>query len=251
MPRGAIPPARRVAYLRDAPAEDTTDLALRIMALRALGGDVSGAPSAVGATAPPGRPDRAARQLDGLGRPRAARAAGPRAVRYLLRAQRRSGGWSWMPSGAPDSNDTAAVIQALRRSGVRGRPIRRGLDYIRRLTAPNGGVRLDPRPRARTPSRRRGRSRRTSPPGRGRRAPPSGSSPRSAVPTGATATAALRGHAGARHRAGAAGARPEAVSAALTQPGSGRQSRPSSTSSSIRPGCQYHCQLNHRGSSRS
>ena len=46
------------------------------------------------------------------------------------------------PRGAPDTNDTAAVIQALRSTGVRGRPIRRGLAYIRRLTAPSGGVRL-------------------------------------------------------------------------------------------------------------
>ena len=67
---------------------------------------------------------------------------GSATIRYLLRAQHRSGGWSWFPRGAPDSNDTAAVIQALRKSGVRGRPIRRGLAYIRRLTAPNGGVRL-------------------------------------------------------------------------------------------------------------
>jgi hypothetical protein len=36
------------------------------------------------------------------------------------------------------------VIQALRASGVRGRPIRRGLAFLRRLTAPNGGVRLAP-----------------------------------------------------------------------------------------------------------
>jgi hypothetical protein len=67
-----------------------------------------------------------------------------KAVRYILRRQRRSGGWSWAPNGAPDSNDTAAAIQALRWSGVRGRPIRRGLAYLRALTAKNGGVRLTP-----------------------------------------------------------------------------------------------------------
>ena len=135
-------PTRPVAaYLREAPVEDTTDLALRILALRALG-----EPTA------PFR-DRLERQRRADGRigslvnstiwsvlalPKGQRAA----VRYLLRRQRASGGWSWAPNGAPDSNDTAAAIQALRWNGVRGRPIRRGLAYIKRLTAPNGGVRL-------------------------------------------------------------------------------------------------------------
>jgi prenyltransferase beta subunit len=136
-------PASRSAavYLRDAPVEDTTDLALRVLALRAAGDD------------PAAFVDRLRRQRRADGRigalvnstiwgvlalPRGER----RAVRYLLRQQRRSGGWSWAPNGAPDSNDTAAAIQALRWSGIRGRPIRRGLAFIRRLTARNGGVRL-------------------------------------------------------------------------------------------------------------
>jgi Prenyltransferase and squalene oxidase repeat len=135
-------PARSAAtYLRETPAEDTTDLALRVLALRALG------------ESPAPLLDRLQRQRRRDGRvgalvnstiwsvlalPRGERPA----VRYLLRQQRRSGGWSWAPNGAPDSNDTAAAIQALRWNGVRGRPIRRGLAYIRRLTAPNGGVRL-------------------------------------------------------------------------------------------------------------
>lgn len=138
---GRRPVHPAVAYLRDAPIEDTTDLALRIMALRVLGADVGELTA---------RLERQ-RRRDGrigslvnstawsalaLGRP------GPTTIRYLLRAQHRTGGWSWAPGGAPDSNDTAAVIQALRSVGVRGRPIRRGLVYIRRLTAPNGGVRL-------------------------------------------------------------------------------------------------------------
>jgi hypothetical protein len=63
-------------------------------------------------------------------------------VQALLQAQTTSGGWSWLRGGAPDSNDTAAAIQALRWSKVRGRPISRGLAFIRGLTAANGGVRL-------------------------------------------------------------------------------------------------------------
>jgi hypothetical protein len=131
------------SYLRDAPVSDTTDLALRVLALRALG------------ESPEPFLERLGRQRRRDGRigalvnsttwavlalPRGERAA----VRYLLRQQRRSGGWSWAPNGAPDSNDTAVAVQALRWSGVRGRPIRRGLAYIRALTASNGGVRLTP-----------------------------------------------------------------------------------------------------------
>jgi hypothetical protein len=138
---GRTPARSSAAYLRDAPVADTTDLALRVMALRALG------------ESPEPFLERLQRQgrRDGrigalvnstlwslLALPRGQRSA----VRYVLRQQRRSGGWSWVPNGAPDSNDTAAAIQALRWNGVRGRTIRRGLAYIRRLTAPNGGVRL-------------------------------------------------------------------------------------------------------------
>jgi hypothetical protein len=66
------------------------------------------------------------------------------AVRYLLRRQSRSGGWSWSAVGAPDSNDTAAALQALRSAGVRGPPIRRGLAYLRRLQKRDGGFELTP-----------------------------------------------------------------------------------------------------------
>ena len=140
---GRSPSRPAAAYLRDAPIEDTTDLALRILALRALGEN------------PAALVERLERQRRRDGRigplvnstiwgvlalPKGERAA----VRYLLRQQRRSGGWSWTPNGAPDSNDTAAAIQALRWNGVRGRPIRRGLAYIRRLTGRDGGVRLVP-----------------------------------------------------------------------------------------------------------
>jgi hypothetical protein len=67
------------------------------------------------------------------------------AVRYLIRAQRRSGGWGWSPGGAPDSNDTAAAVQALRATGARGTPVRRGLTYLRRLHNRDGGFELIPR----------------------------------------------------------------------------------------------------------
>jgi hypothetical protein len=68
----------------------------------------------------------------------------PGTKRYLLRQQARSGGWSWWPGGAPDSNDTAAAVQALRSLGVTGRPIRGALTYLRRLQNRDGGFELRP-----------------------------------------------------------------------------------------------------------
>jgi uncharacterized protein YfaS (alpha-2-macroglobulin family) len=70
--------------------------------------------------------------------------APPASVRYLLRRQTRSGGWPWIVGAAPDSNDTAAAVQALRAAGVRGAPIRRALTYLRRLQNRDGGFELTP-----------------------------------------------------------------------------------------------------------
>ena len=69
--------------------------------------------------------------------------AAPRAlVRALLAVQHRSGGWSWLRGGAPDSNDTAAAIQALRASGVGGKPIDRAVAFLRRHQNRDGGFEL-------------------------------------------------------------------------------------------------------------
>ena len=65
-------------------------------------------------------------------------------LRYLLEQQRPSGGWSWYPNGAPDSNDTAAAIEALRAAGVTGAAVRRGLAYLRKLERKDGGFALIP-----------------------------------------------------------------------------------------------------------
>jgi hypothetical protein len=69
-------------------------------------------------------------------------APGPATGRYIAARQYRSGGWSWQAGSAPDSNDTAAAIQALRSLGVSGRPVRRGLAYLRRLQNRDGGFEL-------------------------------------------------------------------------------------------------------------
>lgn len=137
--------ASAAEYLADKPVRTANELALRILALDALDEDVSQLA------------DRLAQQRRANGRIGplvnstiwsviALRAAGrtvPAAsVRYLLRRQHRSGGWSWSPGGAPDSNDTASAIQALRAAGVRGASIRRGLAYLRRLQNRDGGFAL-------------------------------------------------------------------------------------------------------------
>ena len=76
---------------------------------------------------------------------RQARERAPKAaVRYLIRHQARSGGWSWNPGGQPDSNDTAATVEALRAAGVKGKPIRRALGYLMRLRNKDGGFELTP-----------------------------------------------------------------------------------------------------------
>jgi hypothetical protein len=74
-------------------------------------------------------------------------------VRFLRSRQSRSGGWSWAPGIAADSNDTAAVIEALRAAGVSG-----SFAGCRTATAASSWLRAA----APTRSRRHGRSRRFS-----------------------------------------------------------------------------------------
>ena len=143
---GRDPGLSAVEYLRARSESGATELALRILALRALGQEAS---------ADVGRLE-ALRRQDGrvgslinstiwsvLALRAADRPVAP-SIRYLVRAQHGSGGWAWYPRGAPDSNDTAAAVQALRAGGVgaRARPIRRALAYLRRLQHKDGGFSL-------------------------------------------------------------------------------------------------------------
>ena len=64
------------------------------------------------------------------------------AVRYVLTHQARSGGWSWTSGGAPDSNDTAAAVEALRAARVGGTPIARALRFLRKFQRRDGGFGL-------------------------------------------------------------------------------------------------------------
>ncbi len=134
--------ARALGFLRTAPVDRSaeTDLALRVVALVALG-------------------DRPAGLLDELRGHRpstlvnatiwtvlALQGAGekvpPALLQAVLTAQRPSGGWPWSRGGQPDSNDTAAAIQALRAGGVGGAPIRRGIAALHAFQNRDGGFGL-------------------------------------------------------------------------------------------------------------
>jgi hypothetical protein len=145
---GKAPDRSPADYLSGAPATTANDVALRILALQALGRDTSALISRLESMrGPNGRIGTLVNStmwgvlaLRAAGRPAGA------SLRYLRKAQRPNGGWSWYPSGASDSNDTAAAVQALRASGLgpRAREIKRGLAYLRRLQRPDGGFALVP-----------------------------------------------------------------------------------------------------------
>jgi Prenyltransferase and squalene oxidase repeat len=65
-----------------------------------------------------------------------------RTIRWLLSRQTRAGGWGWSPRGGADSNDTAAVVEALRSANVTGRPISRALGFLLRFRNRDGGFEL-------------------------------------------------------------------------------------------------------------
>jgi Prenyltransferase and squalene oxidase repeat len=140
---GGQRPSGAAEYLATKPTADATDVALRAMAVRAVGANAD--PFLARLT--PRDDGRIGELVNStiwgvLALRAAGRPAPARSVRYLLRQQRPSGGWSWYPRGAPDSNDTAAAIQALRAAGVGGKPIARGLAYLRRFQRKDGGFAL-------------------------------------------------------------------------------------------------------------
>jgi squalene cyclase len=141
--------AQPVAYLQRTAAdlESLTDAELAALALAAAG---TPSPDLVARI-------RAARRADGslgglvnatawgiLALRASGEVAPPGSVAYLLSRQRRSGGWPWHPRGAPDSNDTAAAVQALRAAGVgaKSAAITRALAYLRTLQNTDGGFEL-------------------------------------------------------------------------------------------------------------
>lgn len=63
-------------------------------------------------------------------------------TRWLLARQAPSGGWSWAVGGRPDSNDTAAALEALRVAGVRGAPVQRAVRFLLSFQNRDGGFEL-------------------------------------------------------------------------------------------------------------
>lgn len=62
--------------------------------------------------------------------------------RYLLAHQARNGGFAWAVGGQPDSNDTAAALEALRVAHVRGAPMTRAVGFLRTFQNRDGGFEL-------------------------------------------------------------------------------------------------------------
>jgi hypothetical protein len=140
---------KALEYLQgqEAGLTETTDVELVALAERALGGQPAKLLARIRAARhPSGRIGPTVNStIWGILALRQARQPAPRAaVRFVLRQQARAGGWAWYLNGRPDSNDTAAAIQALRSAGVTGPPIRRGLAYLLRLRNRDGGFELTP-----------------------------------------------------------------------------------------------------------
>jgi Prenyltransferase and squalene oxidase repeat len=72
----------------------------------------------------------------------ALRRASAATTRWLLARQSKAGGWSWAVGGKPDSNDTAAALEALRVAGVHGAPVARGVRFLLSFQNRDGGFEL-------------------------------------------------------------------------------------------------------------
>jgi hypothetical protein len=63
-------------------------------------------------------------------------------TRFVLAHQAKSGGFAWYLNGQPDSNDTAAALEALRVAGVHGKPVTRAVQFLRSFQNRDGGFEL-------------------------------------------------------------------------------------------------------------
>jgi hypothetical protein len=135
--------ARGLEFLRTRTGDIATDadLALRVVALAALGETID---EGVLARLRRHRPDVLVNAT--VWTVLALRAAGeqpPQAlVRAILDAQAKGGGFPWSRGGTPDSNDTAAAIQALRSADVGGAPVRRAVAALQAFRNRDGGYSL-------------------------------------------------------------------------------------------------------------
>jgi len=67
----------------------------------------------------------------------------PATTRFILAHQAKSGGFAWFAGGKPDSNDTAAALEALRVAHVGGASLRRAVAFLRSFQNRDGGFELD------------------------------------------------------------------------------------------------------------
>ena len=63
-------------------------------------------------------------------------------TRFVLAHQAKNGGFAWYLNGQPDSNDTAAALEALHVAGVRGAPVTRAVRFLRSFQNRDGGFEL-------------------------------------------------------------------------------------------------------------
>ena len=70
----------------------------------------------------------------------------PATVRFVVRAQTKSGGFAWATGLRPDTDDTAAAVEALVAAGTKGKPIARALAFLRTREQPDGGFELQQGP---------------------------------------------------------------------------------------------------------
>jgi hypothetical protein len=63
-------------------------------------------------------------------------------TRFLLAHQSKTGGFAWSAGGQPDSNDTAAALEALHVAGVHGTPVARAVRFLLGFETTSGGFEL-------------------------------------------------------------------------------------------------------------
>lgn len=137
------------AYLARQRPTDVTALELHVLASAAIGLDTSRLGAQLQREVR--RAGRIGPRLNstiwGILALRAARLPVPKkVVRYVRRSQHANGGFSWIAGGPPDTNDTAAAIQALRAVGVKrtAKPIQRAFRYLALARRGSGGFPLTP-----------------------------------------------------------------------------------------------------------
>ncbi len=132
-----------LAYLQghEQSLESTTDVALVALAEQALGAQPTALEDRL----------RAARRPSGQIGPTVnatcwavlALGASTRATTaWLLKQQAKNGGFSWVAGGRPDSNDTAAALEALHVAHVTGAPVTRAVRFLLTFENRDGGFEL-------------------------------------------------------------------------------------------------------------